>query len=263
MNLDDINKIKQLDKSNMAGSVEELYLQLEQTWEDIQTIKVPPQYKTAKNVVVAGMGGSALGPHVIKSLYFDRLSIPLEIVNDYHLPEYVNKDALVLLSSNSGTTEEVLSAAEDADKRGAMIMGMTTGGKLKKFLEIKKVPAYIFQQRHNPSGQPRMGTGYMILGMLGLFHQAGLIKIGESEVKTSIGLLKKLNKEWGLDTESNKNKAKQFAKQCHGKAVFTVSSSFLLGNAHTFNNQLNENAKNFSSFFALPEINHHLEIDLN
>jgi glucose/mannose-6-phosphate isomerase len=256
--LDDIKRIKNLDKSNMIGSIEELYLQCQQTWDDIQNIKVPPEYKKVKNIVVVGMGGSALGPHVIQTLYFDKLKIPIQIINDYHLPAYTNEETLVVLSSNSGTTEEVLCAAEEAKAKKSLIMGMATGGKLADFLNNNKIPSYIFEQKHNPSRQPRMGIGYMILGMLGLFHSSGLIELEKKEIHEIIGNLKELNNVWGIQSPQSSNIAKKYARDCFGKIVIIVSSSFFIGNVHTFNNQLNENSKTFSAYFTLPEINHHL-----
>lgn len=239
-----------LDKSNMIGSIDELYLQLEQTWSDIKKIEVDPKYSKAENIVVVGMGGSALGPHVVKSLYFDSLKIPFEIVNGYNLPGYANEKTLVVLSSNSGSTEEVLSAASQAQAKKTMIMGMTTGGKLGEFLKQNNYPSYIFEQKHNPSGQPRMSNGYMILGMMGLFHRAGLISINEIEVQKSIKLL---NNNINIKTQ-----AQEYAKKLANKIIILVGSTFLSGTVHTFNNQLNENAKNFSSYFLIPELNHHL-----
>lgn len=256
--MDDVEAIKSLDESNMIGSIEELYLQLEQAWGDIQSVDIPESYSNAQNVIVVGMGGSALGPHVVQSLYSNTMPIPMQIVNDYHIPKYASTHSIVLLSSNSGSTEEVLQAATEAKERGCMLMGMSTGGALTKFLQDNHVPSYIFVQRHNPSGQPRMGNGYMILGMLGLFHKAGLIHVEESDLKSVIALLQSLNGVWGKDALQSANLAKQFATTCVNHEIMLVGSSFLVGNVHAFNNQLNENAKNFSTYFVLPEINHHL-----
>lgn len=256
--LDDSKQIQQLDKSNMLGSIEDLYLQCEQTWNDIQTIQIDDKYKSAENIVVVGMGGSALGPHTVKSLYFDSLKIPLEIINNYHLPEYANEKTLVVLSSNSGSTEEVLQAAKEAVDKKCLIMGMTTGKDLANFLLEHKYPRYIFNQKYNRSGQPRMSTGYMILGMIGLFHRAGLITVDEKDIKSIIQILKEKNTTWGQKNDTSSNKAKQYAIKFHKKIIVLVGSSFLTGTVHTFNNQLNENSKNFSSYFLIPELNHHL-----
>lgn len=239
-----------LDKSNMLGAIDNLYLQLEQTWNDVKQLQVDPRYSKAENIVVVGMGGSALGPHVVKSLYFESLKIPLEIINGYNLPGYANENTLVVLSSNSGTTEEVLNASLEAKTKNCMIMGMCTGGKLAEFLKENNCPSYIFDQKHNPSGQPRMSTGYMILGMMGLFFKAGLIGINENEIIDSINLLK--------NNINIKNLAQEYANKLSNKVVVIVGSTFLSGTVHTVNNQLNENAKNFSSYFLIPELNHHL-----
>jgi glucose/mannose-6-phosphate isomerase len=258
IDLDNIEDIKRLDKSNMLGSIEDLYLQCQQTWSDIQAIQIDDKYQSAENIIVVGMGGSALGPHTVKSLYFDSLKIPLEIINNYHLPAYANEKTLVVLSSNSGSTEEVLQAAKEAQEKKCLIMGMATGKDLARFLIENKYPSYIFDQKYNKSGQPRMSTGYMILGMIGLFHKAGLITISEEEIESITNILKEKNNSWGQKIDKSKNFAKQIAEQFYGKIVLLVGSSFLSGTVHTFNNQLNENSKNFSSYFLIPEMNHHL-----
>lgn len=239
-----------LDKSNMEGSIDELYLQLEQTWGEVKNIPIEEKYKQAENIVVVGMGGSALGPHVVKSIYFDSLKVPLEIVNGYDLPGYANDKTLIVLSSNSGSTEEVLNAGLQAKQRNTMVMGMCTGGKLAEFLKENNYPAYIFNQIHNPSKQPRMSTGYMILGMMGLFHQAGFIKVNDEEIQSTIALLK--------NNLNVKKMAQEYAQKLVNNIIILVGSTFLSGTVHTLNNQLNENAKNFSSYFLIPELNHHL-----
>lgn len=239
-----------LDKSNMEGSIDDLYLQLEQTWDDIKKIQVDPKYLNAQNIVVVGMGGSALGPHVVKSLYFEDLKIPMEIINGYDLPGYADEKTLVVLSSNSGTTEEVLNAATEAKAKNCLIMGMCTGGKLAEFIKESNYPSYIFDQKFNTTGQPRMSTGYMILGMLGLFKQAGFISVTDEEVRGAINLLK--------NVDVSKNLAKEFAQKLFDKVIILVGSTFLSGTTHTLSNQQNENAKNFSAYFLIPELNHHL-----
>src|SRR5690349_11746769 len=126
--LDSRDQIKALDKSNLLGSVEALPDQILDALEQTKDIVVPEAYKSIKNVVVSGMGGSALGSHIIKGLYKSELKVSFEVVSHYELPGYVNTDTLVLLSSYSGTTEETLASAQDALKKGAKIMVITSGG---------------------------------------------------------------------------------------------------------------------------------------
>src|SRR5690349_13251814 len=120
-NLDDRNEIKKLDTVNVLGSIEQLGDQSKQAWEEVHALQFPEQYKKATSIVFSGMGGSALGAYVTKAMYMDTLMVPFEIVNDYHLPPYVNKDTLVILSSYSGTTEETLFSAQEALDKGAMV----------------------------------------------------------------------------------------------------------------------------------------------
>src|SRR4030042_949464 len=110
--IDDLEEIKRLDSHNMIGSLQALGNQLKVAWSESQLVQIPPEYKNVQNIVVAGMGGSALGTHFVRSV-FD-VSLPLQIVNDYTQPSFVNERSLVIASSYSGTTEESLSALKDA-----------------------------------------------------------------------------------------------------------------------------------------------------
>lgn len=251
VNLNDENLIKSIDKSNMLGSIEALPEQCQQTWEEVRDLNIPSDYFSVKNIVVSGMGGSALGTHVFYSLFSEKLKIPLQIINEYHLPASVNRDSLVLLSSYSGNTEETLSCAQEAKKIGAKILGITTGGLLGEFLKEEGFPAYIFLPKHNPCNQPRIGLGYSILGQIALFVKCKLVNLLEEDVFQMISFLKN-------ERERIKEIAKMTASAIKDKIIIVVGSGFLAGNAHIFSNQLNENSKNFSCYFLIPELNHHL-----
>ncbi len=240
-------KITKLDKSNLLGSIELLGKQCAEAWRDIKKIKIPDSYRQVENIVISGMGGSALGGHIIQSVFSGELKVPIEVVRGNTLPAYVGSKTLLILSSYSGNTEETLAAAEEGQKRKTKIIGLTAGGKLANFLRNNNYPAYIFKPNHNPSGQPRMGLGYSILGQLGLLRQCGLLKIDEKEISWTIELLGRKN-----------NAAKNLAEKIKNKIPIVVASEFLLGNGHAMANQINENAKTFTTYFELPELNHHL-----
>src|SRR3990167_7366723 len=97
--LDDREALKKLDQGNTWGSVAALAKQCEHAWQDTQKIEVPADYQSAEAIIVFGMGGSALGAHIIQTLFSDRLKVPFFIVNDYHIPAWVNERTLVILSS--------------------------------------------------------------------------------------------------------------------------------------------------------------------
>lgn len=254
--LDSRSAIKKLDKSNALGSVEKLPDQIEDAWKITSTMQAPAGYNQVNNIVVSGMGGSALGAHVIKTLYKDELRVPLEVVNHYTLPGYVNEHTLVVLSSYSGSTEETLVAAEQAKHLGAKFAVITSGGKLAAFAKETGCPAYIINPTFNPSNQPRMAIGYSVFGQLGLFATLGIIIIANEDVANVVSMLRK--NAAGLAPESiESNTAKFLAYSAVDKMLVLVASEHLEGAAHVLNNQLNENAKNFTDYLTLPELNHH------
>lgn len=271
--LDNKDKIKQLDTKQMLKSIELLGKQIEEVWAQAKKMRLPAAYKKINNIVVLGMGGSALGAHIIKSLFFKELKMPIEIINGYTAPGFGGPKTLAIVSSYSGNTEEVLSAAEDAKKKKAKILVICAGGKLadwaKKrrasmdgvrhdFVKSNKIPALIFTVNNNPCGSPRMGLGYSIFGQLALFAMVGALKLSSAEIKNVLAVIAKYNTLFGVKNITEKNPAKQLAEKLHDKSVWWGASEHLAGNAHAAANQFNENAKRFSGYFILPEMNHHL-----
>lgn len=258
INLDNLEEIKKLDTKNMLGSLELLGKQVEQIWETAKKIKVPADYKNVKNVVVLGMGGSALGTHVMKSAFFDELKIPVELIGGYHVPDYVDENTLVLASSYSGTTEEVLFSMKEAKARGAKMLAISSGGELANWAVSNGIPSLVFTTENNPSGQPRMGLGYMIVGQLILFAKTGLLKISENELKDILEIIANCDKQFGVFNPAKHNLSKQFATAALERSVWYIASEHLAGNAHVAANQMDENAKRFAGYYFIPELNHHL-----
>ncbi len=256
--LDDKVKIKQLDSQNMVRSIELLGNQVEEVLAQATKVKVPSSYKKVNNLVVLGMGGSALGAHVIKSVFFKNLKLPVEIVNGYEAPGFVNEKSLVVASSYSGSTEEIVSAVAGAKKKKAKILVICSGGKLADWAKKTKTPALVFSVNNNPCGSPRMGLGYSIFGQIALLANAGLLQLSGVEIKSCLQVISKYNNLFGVDNLESKNPAKQLATSLVGKSVWYLASEHLSGNAHIAANQMNENAKRFGGYFVVPEMNHHL-----
>ena len=249
-----LEKIKELDKENYLGSIQNLPNQISQTWEETKSLNIPASFRDVKNIIVCGMGGSGLGPHIIKSLYSKELKIPFEIIKDYTLPGYINSDSLVICSSYFGQTEEIIAVAQEAKKREAKIIGFSSGGKLQEVLD--GYPFYKFQPKYNPCKQPRAGLGYSIVGLLAILDKLEFIKIDDQDIKNVVTFLKKRNEH--LSVEASVNPALRLADTLQGKIATIVGARFLTGNAHTFANQLNETSKTYATWFVLPELNHHL-----
>lgn len=251
------SQIKKLDKANVLGSIELLSKQVEQAWRETKKLKIPADYRKVKNAVINGMGGSALGGQIIKSLYSDEIGLPFEVINSCTVPGYVGRDTLYLISSFSGHTEEPIGTYEEARKRGAKILAITAGGRLSQMMQEYDIPGYHFRAVHNPCNQPRMAAGYSVVGQLGLLKGCGIINVSDREIKKVQGCLSNLNRTFGVSSK-NRNEAKILAGKLKNRMAVLVASEILAGNVHTFANQINENAKNFSCWFLIPELNHHL-----
>ena len=166
--LDDVVAMKTLDPSDVLGSTGLFSDQCTQAWQESSAITFPDAYKKLTNIVVCGMGGSRFTPKTIKELYRKEIKIPYEIIEDYELPGYVNASTLVILSSFSGTTEEVIRCGADAIAKGAKVTAVVQGGKIAEMLKEHSLPGYIFDPKFNPCGQPRIGGGYLLMGHMGI-----------------------------------------------------------------------------------------------
>ncbi len=247
----DLSAIEKIDPENTHGSVDNFITQCQAAWSEVNQIKIDSDFSNINNLVFCGMGASIYGALVIKALQGLDFKYPLEIITDYHLPSYVSEKTLVVLTSYSGSTEEVLSCADEAKAMNARILILTKGGKLAEFAEINQVPAYIFNDKENPSRVPRLGAGYTILGLIGLLNKAGIITVGDRRIETALTRL-----------EEKKNDLKSQAlfdfELLVNKTPIVIGAEHLSGNTQILRNQFNETSKTFSTNFLVPDLNHHL-----
>lgn len=127
--------------------------------------------RSYKYFIVCGMGGSHLGAWLIKR-YGGASNIIIH--RDYGLPELpadITRNALVILSSYSGTTEEVLDSGRVALERGLPIAVLSTGGKLIEFAHEHALPSV---QIPVTGLEPRMAIGYSMLALARLMGNATL-----------------------------------------------------------------------------------------
>lgn len=250
-NFDDKEAIKQLDPQDTFASTEMLPEQLETAWNEVNSLDLPHDLGEINNVVFCGMGASIYGALALKALLGSRMPYPTEIVTDYHLPVYVDKNTLVVLTSYSGTTEEVLSCADEAKDKNAKMIILTRGGPLAQFAKDDHIPAYIFDGKKNPSGVPRLGNGYSILGLIGLMDRLKVIDIADEEVEEAITRLKEKLPEI-------KDRAVKDYEMFVGKVPIIFAAEHLSGNGQILRNQFNETSKTFSNYYLVPDLNHHL-----
>lgn len=256
--LDQGARYKKLDPSGVGQSVALLPAQLADGWEAAATVKIPAAWSKSRSLVIAGMGGSALGPDVVRAATANELPVSTTIVNGYDLPAWVGRDTVVLAISYSGSTEETLSAAAEAHKRHSRLIVMTIGGALAMWARQHRTPLVILPTRNNPSGQPRLASGLVLAAELRLLTRLGWLKFTPAaftQLKKRVALA---TSAVGIDVPTTRNWAKRTALDLRGHFALVIAGEHLTGNAHLLSNQLNETAKMFAVPFALPELNHHL-----
>ncbi|HSW48209.1 MAG TPA: SIS domain-containing protein, partial [Candidatus Saccharimonadales bacterium] len=250
IDLNNKEEILKIDPLDTAGTVEKLAKQCKVAWEEVNALKIE-KFDDIQNIVFCGMGASMYGAMVIKSLLGSQMPLPSEIVSDYLVPGYVNENTLVVLTSYSGTTEEVLSCAHDARSKGAKMVVLTKGGPLAAFAKANDIPSYIFDGKLNAGNVPRLGAGYSILGLIGLLNKVGAIDIEDGEISDALTRFVER-------IEDIKQRAQTDYKLYINKIPVIFAAEHLAGNAQILRNQFNETSKTFSCFFLIPDLNHHL-----
>lgn len=259
MDIDDAKKIKVFgEKNGVYQSILSISEQVEQSFLEIYSLNLPKKFFLAKNIVIAGMGGSALGGRVVDSVIPQRVRLPIEVFTEFYIPNYVNKETLVIISSYSGSTAETVNDAYEAIKRKALVFIITTGGKLAQIAEKEGIPTFIFEPKFNPSGQPRYALGYSIGAILALLSKCEYVGFSRKEQEELISFIKEKTSDFVAEVDSSLNLAKKFALDLMGKVPVLVTSEHLIGSAHSFKNILNETAKTFAVSFDIPELTHHL-----
>ncbi len=252
--LDDIEKVRSVDPDNMYNRIFDLPEQMADALKIARGWKISrSDFSDIRNIVVIGMGGSAIGGDLVRSLLASKLLVPFEVCRNYTLPEYVDDETLVIVSSYSGNTEETLSALDDAIGRKAMIAGITTGGLLADVAKLNDFPLAIV-----PAGlQPRAALGYSFVPLLVFLENIGLIKNVAGDIEHVITELKKFRESYIEDSPAKSNLAKQLAEKIHGRIAIVYAGPTLTSVVGLrWKGQICENSKNLSFANQYPEFNH-------
>jgi len=252
---------------NYLKSIELLPAQINQAYQEAGKINLPKNYSQINKIVTCGMGGSQLGVDFIKHLFGAQIAVPIIQVRGYDFPEFVDDKTLIILISYSGNTEETISnfqfpisnqflKSNFQNPRRKYII-ITHGGKLAEIADRHKIPAYIFKPVNNPSGQPRMGTGYTIGALLSVLKRLNLINIKDNQITTLFNLQLPITLPHWQAGKFQIN-SKLIISNLKNKIPVIVASEFLQGVAHIMANQINESAKQLALYYFIPELNHHL-----
>ena len=248
--LDDINVIKQYDPGDVLSGVLNIP---EQARYEVIIHEGSNQRRDFKNIVIAGMGGSALAADMVRVLTTGWLHLPLEVVKGYDLPGFVGEETLVIAVSHSGNTEETLSCYQQALDKKSCLAVMSTGGEL-----IKRANNDNITYAQIPAGtQPRMSTVYHLRGLLKLLQHFWVID-GDlyNQVADSADWLEGEISHWTPAVPEKNNLAKQIAKMTIGKTLVIFGGELTLPLAYKWKISWNESAKNLAFSNQYPEFNH-------
>ncbi len=254
MNLDDLDRFEQLDTLNMLAEIDGLPDQLKSAWELGQTLPLPTgKTSEVSRVIIAGMGGSAIGADLVAAFVSATCSAPVLVHRDYGLPAFARgKETLFVASSHSGNTEETLDAFESALKNDCTIVVICTGGELAKRAKQKSIPVWTF----NHAGQPRAAVGFSFGLLLALLARLKLIPDPSKELADAVEAMKKSQEKNRADVPAALNPAKRYAGQLMGRWVTVFGAGILAPVARRLKTQLNEVAKVAANFEFLPEADH-------
>jgi len=252
MDLDKLDHYEDIDRAGMLNRILNLPTQIREAWSIAQGYQLPNAYSGASHVVICGMGGSAIGGDLTRALVEPEMRVPVQVVRGYDLPRYVGRDSLVILSSFSGTTEEVLSVAHQALAAQARVIGVTTGGDVAKLGRQVDFPVVSFSF----DGTPREAVGFSTFLMLGILARLGYVSDPTTQVEDAAGVIERMSVELGPDVPTDENSAKRLAQELSSKIVVIYGGGHLSDVARRWKGQMNENAKSWAFFEQLPELNH-------
>jgi glucose/mannose-6-phosphate isomerase len=256
INLDDLGIYHKDDPDGMLARIKELPDQCRQAWQKVMDFDLPAGYAGIDRVVVLGMGGSAIGGDLVRSLVENECKVPVIVHRDYGLPAFVSERTLVIGSSYSGNTEETLSGFEAALKTRAKKIVMTTGGKLEQMAAAAKVPVFKIVY----TAQPRAALGFSFIPTLGVLQKLGFIKDKSVEVAETVRVLEDLASRLDEKSPLARNPAKQLAQRLRGRLPVIYGAGIAAEAAHRWKTQINENAKAWAFYEVFPELNHNATV---
>lgn len=259
--LDRIDEIRKIDKSGMLTHCLKTAEYCRDVISRAEKVEIPKkvsigrkiiEYKKPQNIVIAGMGGSAIGGEILKDWLLGEVSVPIQVCNEYFLPAYANEHTLVFTVSYSGETEETLNAFADAVRRKCMIIAVTSGGHLLAFAQKLQLPYVMI-----PSGlPPRAALPYVFFPLPVLMEKIGVLSGKRSEIEEAIKVINMVAEENSPQIPTENNLSKKLALQLKDSLPVAYGFRQYGAVAHRLKTQFNENSKVPSRYEVFPELNH-------
>lgn len=255
--LDNAEKMFKIDRSDMMCLVDSFPYMMEDALfiSRSHNIKIKSSFD---NIIITGMGGSAMAGDIVQSVFYDRFPCPVQVVRGYSLPKSAGKKSLVFVLSYSGNTEETLAVFKEALLKKCQVISITSGGKIGNLSKAKKVQSVTI-----PKGlPPRSALPYMLVPMLYILDEAGFSGLVKESQKT-VSALKRAQLKYLMGYPLNKNRAKKIALSLKDKIPLVFGSFMGTGAAaYRWKTQLSENSKVTALNNVFPELNHNELVNL-
>lgn len=254
--LDQSGEYERLDPSGIGQRIAALPEQMDEAWDAGSRLALPWGAGDVDRVVVLGMGGSGIGGSLLAAWAVAAgAKTPVMVVRGYTPPAYVDARSLVLASSNSGNTEEILSGTDAVIAAGAKVVVMTTGGKLLEVAKQHRLPAFTYSY----TGEPRSALGWSFASLLAICGRAGVLPDAGADLRGATEHMRSLRREISAEAPEASNAAKQLARRLNGKLPAFIGAEALTPVAYRWRTQVNENAKSWGIADELPEMNHNAQ----
>lgn len=257
--LDHPTEFSQIDTQGMRAEIDGLPGQLQAAYQ-FGLDQPLPGWKDLRQVLIAGMGGSAIGADLIAAWVKGISPLPVILQRDYDLPAWARQpETLVICSSHSGNTEETLSVFAQARQAQCRLLAVTTGGKLAQHTLEAGAPLWRFVH----TGQPRAAAGWSFGLLLALFTRLGLVPDPQVDLVNTIAAMRHQQDSIGCDSPVAANPAKRLAGQLVERWPVVIGSGVLAPVARRWKGQLSELAKSWAQFEELPEVDHNTVAGVN
>jgi len=250
--IDSAENIKAIDAGNMLDLVGQMPEMLEKGWAISDEINIT-RSDDIKNLVIAGMGGSAISGDIVAAILRDQAGFPVHVNRNYTCPKFVGKGTLFIAVSYSGNTEETLSAFKKALERGANIISICSGGELMDLSKKNDIPVI----EVSTGLPPRAALGYLLSTLLNVLNKLGINKNLKTDLEEAVKLLKQLVRQYGPAQQLRENPVKMAAVRLFGKipVIFAADGTTSAAGLR-WKTQINENSKTTAVLAVFPELDH-------
>jgi glucose/mannose-6-phosphate isomerase len=253
MDLNNLERMREIDTQGYIDHLNALPDQLAEAWELGKEFDLPKFPDGIDQVLIAGMGGSAIGGDLLAAYVEPDCKVPVIVHRDYTLPQWaISKNTLVICSSHSGNTEETLAVFDAAVDAGVQVMAVTTGGALADKARKRGLPVWQFEDDF----QPRAAVGYSFGLLMAALSRLNVGVEFPENISDFIDELKADRENFLPELPVTQNLAKRMAGQLFGRWVTVWGADILAPVARRWKTQMNEVAKSYGAFEFLPEGDH-------